>query len=345
MKRKPEKPDPKHNLKKLSILLALTVALGTVAACTSTPSTSAATNVAFGDELPSRSFRFDYHAELAATSPDEELRMWLPLPTDTADQQIGELTIEASHDYEVHDLKEGNGRSLYMESTGEDLDVTIHFDVTRHATAGGGSANATEIAEGLKVNGMIPLTGKVAEASMSIKVKKDGSTMGVARALYDHTLERMNYAKPVGGDWGRGDAEWACDSRHGNCTDFHSYFMGLARTRNIPARFVMGFPISGAGEEAGSASDVGGYHCWAYFYDEAEGWRPVDISEADKHPEMSEFFFGNLDENRLEMIGGRDVVLSPEPAAGALNLFIYPYAEVNGHATSRVTKSFRRTNL
>ncbi|MFT4710791.1 MAG: hypothetical protein ACI8Q9_001922, partial [Planctomycetota bacterium] len=36
---------------------------------------------------------------------------------------------------------------------------------------------------------------------------------------------------------------------------------------------------------------------------------------------------------------------SPAPAAGRLNLFIYPYAESNGFSTSRVQKAFQRTNL
>jgi hypothetical protein len=329
-------------VKKVTLFLAL---LGTIAACNTTPATSPITNVAFDDELPQRSFRFDYKADLAAESADEELRLWLPLPSDTDDQQIGELTIEASHAYKIEDLVEGTGRSLYIESTGEDISVAVHFDVTRHATAGGGSASASEIAIGLTSADMIPLGGKVSAMSASIAVNEDGNNIGVAKALYDHTLERMQYAKPANGDWGRGDAEWACDSRHGNCTDFHSYFMGLAQAREIPARFVMGFPISGGGEAAGSTDKVGGYHCWAYFYDTQEGWRPVDISEADKHPEMAQFFFGNLDENRLEMIGGRDILLAPEPAAGRLNLFIYPYAESNGFPTSRTTKSFQRTNL
>ncbi len=332
-------------MKKPSFLLALTAALGLMAACTGMPSTTATTNVAFDTEAPSRSFRFDYHAELAAENPDDEIRMWLPLPSNTVDQEIGELTVVASHPYLINALQSGDGRSLYLESKGEDLSVTVSFDVKRTATAGGGSATATEIAAGLHTDSMIPMGGKVSAMSASVKVSRGSGTMSIARSLYDHTLDRMTYEKPANGSWGRGDAEWACDSRHGNCTDFHSYFMGLARTREIPARFVMGFPISGAGEAAGSTGNIGGYHCWAYFYDQSEGWRPVDISEADKNPDKAEFFFGNLDENRLEMIGGRDIVLSPEPAAGSLNLFIYPYVEVNGFPSSKVDKAFTRTNL
>ena len=176
-------------MKKVTLLLAL---LGTIAACNTTPATSPITNVAFDGELPQRSFRFDYKADLAAESADEELRLWLPLPSDTDDQQIGELTIEASHAYKIEDLVEGTGRSLYIESTGEDISVAVHFDVTRHATAGGGSASASEIAIGLTSADMIPLGGKVSAMSASIAVNEDGNNIGVAKALYDHTSSACN---------------------------------------------------------------------------------------------------------------------------------------------------------
>ena len=56
-----------------------------------------------------------------------------------------------------------------------------------------------------------------------------------ARALYDYLLATMRYDK-TGTGWGRGDAEWACDSKRGNCTDFHSLFMSMARSQHIPSR-------------------------------------------------------------------------------------------------------------
>mgnify|MGYP003313781047 CR=1 FL=1 len=47
-------------------------------------------------------------------------------------------------------------------------------------------------------------------------------------ALYDHVIERMSYKK-VGTGWGEGNAIIACDSRTGNCSDYHSYFIAIAR--------------------------------------------------------------------------------------------------------------------
>ncbi|WP_332910143.1 transglutaminase-like domain-containing protein [Algoriphagus boritolerans] len=64
------------------------------------------------------------------------------------------------------------------------------------------------------------------------------------------------------GDFGRGDSNYACDSKTGNCTEFHSFFISLARSVNIPARFAIGASIPSDRNEGG----IDGYHCWAEFY-------------------------------------------------------------------------------
>ena len=63
-----------------------------------------------------------------------------------------------------------------------------------------------------------------------------------ARALYDHVMDQMRYMK-FGEGWGKGDAVYACNALYGNCTDYHAYFIGLARSVGIPARFAIGAAI------------------------------------------------------------------------------------------------------
>ncbi len=92
-----------------------------------------------------------------------------------------------------------------------------------------------------------------------------------------YVVEEMRYMK-FGKGWGQGDPVHACDSGTGNCTDFHSYFIALARTVDIPARFAIGASIPSARNEG----RISGYHCWAEFYAEGKGWQ-VDISEGDKY--------------------------------------------------------------
>jgi len=313
-----------------------------------------------------RSFRFVYTAAIPEVAPGaKQVRLWLPVPVDTPDQTISKLMVQAklggentsatgaimgknpaelkdsSHDgitFVVRDIQGGTGRSVCIETAGKPLSVELSFDVERRETRGGGKASSTELEELKQADRMIPLTGKVATVAASLPDGKDART--TIRALYDHTLERMKYDKPEGDKgWGRGDAEWACDAKYGNCTDFHSYFMGLARKKGIPARFEMGFSIPGGTEKE---AKVGGYHCWAYAWVDGHGWWPVDISEADKHPEKAEYFFGTLDADRVTMTGGRDLTLEPAPAEGTLNFFIYPYGEVDGKKAENVTRAFKR---
>src|SRR5438132_13953597 len=77
-----------------------------------------------------------------------------------------------------------------------------------------------------------------------------------AKALYDHVISRMRYDKS-GTGWGRGDAVYACDARTGNCSDFHAYFIALARSINIPARFAIGATIPADKNEG----TIYCYHC------------------------------------------------------------------------------------
>ena len=317
---------------------------------------------------PHRSFRFVYSAAVPEVAPGaKQVRLWIPVPLDTPDQTITNLALKASAGsgdtlvagtgtgprpadlasgskdglrWTVADIGGGFGRSVCVESAGAPVAVELAFDATRYETKGGGKASPAELAELKQADQMIPLDGKVASIAASLKTPSE--PRATARALYEHTLERMNYGKPEGVPWGRGDAEWACDAKVGNCTDFHSYFIGLARTKHIPARFEMGFSVPAGPEEV---APIGGYHCWAYFWDDGHGWVPVDISEADKDATKADYFFGTLDPNRVTMTGGRDLVLKPAPAKGALNFFIYPYAEVDGAPYDKVTKEFSRRNL
>jgi len=131
-----------------------------------------------------------------------------------------------------------------------------------------------------------------------------------ARALYDRVIDQMRYMK-FGEGWGRGDAKYACNALSGNCTDYHAYFIGLARSVGIPARFAIGAAIPSERNDGGTD----GYHCWAEFFAEGKWW-PLDISEADKFSALSMYYFGHHPANRFEFTRGRDLVLDPGPASG-----------------------------
>src|SRR4029077_9863683 len=176
----------------------------------------------------------------------------------------------------------------------------------------------------LEPDKMVPLNATIAELARTQTV---GASEPVERAhrIYNYVASTMRYDKS-GEGWGRGDEIWACDSKRGNCTDFHSVFIGTRRSSGIPARFEIGFPLP----EGKTEGEIPGYHCWAEFYIQGIGWIPVDASEASKNPARKDYFFGALDANRVLFTYGRDIRLSPDHKADALNYFIYPYAEMNG---------------
>lgn len=339
-----------HRIRPSVIALALPALLGSACAATGPPAPT--------EETETR-FRFTYRAEVRGVPAEaERVRLWVPVPVDLPEQRIEDVRLRLTTPAGERELPlpagpttvlgarllpgtiATGGASLCVETDGEPVTLELSYDVTRLAWSGGSGAAEPELARALAPASLVPLDGRVATVAASLPTPED--PRAAARALYDHTLERMRYEKPPGGGWGRGDAEWACDSRHGNCTDFHSYFLGLARAKGIPARFEIGFPIPGGHDHT---APVTGYHCWAYFWAGEEGWVPVDISEADKHPEFAAYYFGNLDPYRVTLTGGRDVLLEPAPESGPLNYFVLPHVEVDGAPWTDVKARFRRTWL
>jgi len=188
--------------------------------------------------------------------------------------------------------------------------------------------------EFLAPDALVPTTGLPAE--LAVKVTEGKNTpLDKARAIYEYVFTTMRYDK-TGTGWGRGDVLYACDAKKGNCTDFHSLFIAMARSQGIPARFEIGFPLP----PDKHAAEIAGYHCWADFFDPQHGWIPVDISEAWKHPEKKDYFFGAHDDNRVEFTMGRDLELSPKQDGKPLNYFVYPYVEVAGREYPNVSTAF-----
>ena len=226
-------------------------------------------------------------------------------------------------------------RILFFESLADaegKVAFKIVYKVTRREVKGEGSKPATEdkslLERLLKPDAKVPIDGKPLDLLKDKPVPDD--PMDAARLLYDVVNNHMRYSKE-GVGWGDGDSVWACDSRYGNCSDFHSLFISLARSRKIPSIFEIGFPLP----EKHGAGDIPGYHCWAKFKAADKGWIPVDISEANKNPAMKSYYFGNLTADRIAFSSGRDLELVPKQDGPPLNFFVHPYVEVGGKPLAR----------
>jgi transglutaminase-like putative cysteine protease len=281
-------------------------------------------------------FEFVYRATVPELG--DKARMWLPVPSTDSFQTVEMTNLRVPGEHRILTDRDYDNQVLYLELDPQDSGETIEirYQVQRKEKASYAEAIADRD-EYLKPARLVPQNDSFsAEAAKVVEGK--GSDLIKARALYDHVIDQMKYVK-FGEGWGQGDAVHACDSGTGNCTDFHSYFIALARSVDIPARFAIGAAIPSSREEG----RVNGYHCWAEFYADGKWW-PVDISEGDKYSSLSTYYFGHHPANRVEFSRGRDLVVEPGPAGGSINFLAYPVLEVGGESVKApVEFSFTRS--
>jgi transglutaminase-like putative cysteine protease len=296
--------------------------------------------------VPARTFEFTYQVHVPAI-PDAQgsTRLWIPLPQADGYQDIRDVKLEsAAASMQGRDPEYGNRFAVFTPSAQQaaaGFDVTLHFTATRreHQVSLTPSTYAAVTRDPmmqryLEPDKLVPLNGTIAELAKEHTAGAK-TPLEKARQIYDFVVATMRYDKS-GEGWGRGDAIWACTAKRGNCTDFHSLFIGMMRASGIPARFEIGFPLP----EGKSEGDIPGYHCWAEFFVDGIGWIPVDASEAWKNLAKRDYFFGAHDSNRVFFTYGRDIRLSPEQKGEPLNYFIYPYAETNGQPVKNLQTHF-----
>jgi transglutaminase-like putative cysteine protease len=300
--------------------------------------------------VPTRSFEFTYQVHVPANADAAgPTHLWIPLPQADGYQDIRGLHIDSRVGHaQGSDPEYGNRFAVFTptaQQSAAGFDVELRFIATRREhrvildSAAVKSVSASpshdlNLQRYLEPDKLVPLNGTIAELAKE-HTAGDTTVIEKARHIYDYVLATMRYDKS-GEGWGRGDAIWACTSKRGNCTDFHSVFIGMMRSSGIPARFEIGFPLP----EGKAEGDIPGYHCWAEFYLAGVGWVPVDASEAWKNPVKRDFFFGAHDTNRVFFTYGRDIRLSPDHKGDALNYFIYPYAETNGQPMKNLQTHF-----
>ncbi len=292
-----------------------------------------------------RHFTFHYAFTVKNLAADKKVRIWIPAAQSDAYQEV--KIISAEGDLPLKKTREPKyGDEIYFAETNGATQPELHFDVgydvvrhervaldpTAHIVAA--SLTTKERHEDLQPDALVPITGLPADLAAKVT---QGKTLPLdkARAIYDYIFTTMRYDK-TGTGWGHGDVLYACDAKKGNCTDFHSLFIAMARSQGIPARFEIGFPLP----PDQHSSEIAGYHCWSDFYIDGKGWIPVDISEAWKHPEKRDYFFGSHDVNRVQFSMGRDLLLTPAQDGKPLNYFVYPYVEVDAQEYPNVSLTF-----
>jgi transglutaminase-like putative cysteine protease len=148
----------------------------------------------------------------------------------------------------------------------------------------------------------------------------------------------------------------------GKCTDLSSLFTALVRAAGVPAREVFGIRLGkshfdkalGKSDSKGFANITTWQHCRAEYYIPGAGWIPTDPADVTKlelveglkydDPKVQELvkkYLHSWEMNWMAFNHARDFVLYPRPTQYPINMFGYPYAEVNDDVLNYyVPKSF-----
>jgi transglutaminase-like putative cysteine protease len=136
-----------------------------------------------------------------------------------------------------------------------------------------------------------------------------------------YRLERKFYNYIIGHFYykvlhqGLNGAKYLLKNSRGECGDYAALFVALSRAKGIPARPVAGYwAISGQDQT----------HVWAEFYLEGYGWIPVDPTAGQRNGAKLNYYFGNMDNQRVILSKGYNVPLTPEGPDG----FVAPLLQV-----------------
>lgn len=271
------------------------------------------------------------------------VRVWLPLASSREGQVILERKIKAPLAYQItRDPFYGNEMAYFeiRQPRPESLTLAVNYTAEISRRNFLDSSNGKENLERYLQSSRLMVVNEEVKKRTSYAIGHKKTWREKAKAIYEDVIHRMSYDKTVPG-WGRGDTVRACLLGKGNCTDFHSLFISMAHAAEIPARFKIGMTLPQEPE----TGDIPGYHCWAEFYEEGKGWRPVDASEAWKEPQRKEVYFGHFDTRKFLISVGRDIDLVPRQSGAPVNIFFYPHVEVDGKEWNGVKTSFQFKNL
>ena len=293
----------------------------------------------------SKTYRFIYRVSFQVPHSDigKKLSVWIPYPVEDSVQQLlnRKINIPKGLTHRVTQETRYGNRMIYLEGKAPQKPVllTFEYDLQRAPYTGGKASHYLRSEEYLHADTWVPFHKTIQQLAQD-QVQGITKPSRKIRALYNYIVNTMKYDKS-GTRWGKGDAVWACSSKRGNCTDFHSLFIGMSRAQHIPARFEIGFPLP-SDKRSGK---ILGYHCWAQAYaEDKKRWIPIDATEAKKTGRIDEYF-GTLPANRVHFSQGRDIILNPPQQGEPLNYFIYPHVEVDGTPFSHIQKEFHFKRL
>jgi transglutaminase-like putative cysteine protease len=300
---------------------------------------------AFAQSPPVRNLRLTYTCEVDRVPQDAKVvDLWIPMPSDNERQTVrllnpnelraGRFTVDKKFGNRIYYRRFEGPFAATEKPAGMKVELVYEVEFHKHVVQAAKKLISTEqavpppeMAAYLGDSKMIPIKGRISQLAQEIKLAP-GEPLRAGRQIYDYLVDTMTYNYKAPGA-GTGNAVWACDSKTGDCTDFHSVFIGVCRWRGIPADHVFGLTIPPHKSE-GETRD---FHCWAQFWVAGVGWIPLDASRGNKFPRDRDYYFGTLGSTWLTLTHGRDVILEPPQRSAPINMFETPYAEIDGQPT------------
>lgn len=294
--------------------------------------------------LKERRAEVSYSVNLNAPADAKVVRLWLPYPMSDENQEITDVVVSGNQTTSGV-YKEGTfgNAALYAEWKDTKGPRTLTYTIKVHRKervtkdfpkAELPFSNA-EYRKELAPTRLANLQGPEKELAGKITAGKN-TNQEKAFAIYDWIVENM-FRDPNTKGCGLGDVDTLIRTLGGKCGDIHSVYVALARSAGLPAREVFGIRIPSSKEGDMTKAQ----HCWVEWYSPGYGWvvvDPADVRKAILEKKISleqakplrEYYFGAVDESRIAIGTGRDLVLNPPQAGEPLNYFMYPYAEADG---------------
>jgi len=292
-----------------------------------------------------RGKKLDYHLKYTCIINDipkdaKKVRIWIPYPRSDFYQEIHGIRVHSHYPTYILEEKEYGNNFLYLEVENPEygyIDVNLDIFASRYQRLTKVDFkrvkepddqvlaqfdkyfrdNWDETADYEKLK---KITRKILRGKRSYMKK--------VRALYDYVYENMEYSKEIPG-YGSGDVERACRVKSGNCIDFHSLFVALANVSEVISREVAYIDIPLEGSDIPNYCRAS-YHCAVEIYlPGLDIWFPLDISHAKKGRGPKEFYFGSLDNLRLRLGHGRNILL-PGSNIRIKRILTEPFVLVDG---------------
>jgi len=272
-------------------------------------------------------YDFSYIVRVAMPSGTHNVRAWIPVPSTDQFQTVSQLEFNAPVKVHVHRGGKYGDRLAYFDldpsSVEAPLEIRLTFHVLRYErrsdlalTADHRGVLPDEVIAFLQPDEFAPADGVIANLSRE-QTRGLSDPLQKARSIYEYLVSN-------------------CDLNHGDCSDFPSLFVGMARAVGIPARIEAGFVLP----EEQKQGVVASYQSWAEFYVQGIGWIPVDVSRSVQEPQKHDYFFGAIDAHRVMVSTGRAIATAPAPKAGTFHSVAYPYVEMDGKSCADYTMDF-----